>query len=143
MNEAQTENLLRRTFRGSRDALMQRAIDEPDLTWRVLVTLNGFRLFVATLLLILFFGPGEPRVFGDSYPTLFAATATGYLVFATVLAVMLRQRWAPIAAVGFTQVVVDIIAVIILTHASGGISSGLGGVPIGFIRARNLLLPYQ
>ena len=143
MNEAQTENLLRRTFRGSRDALLQRAMDEPELTWRVLATLNGFRLFVATLLLILFFGWGEPRVFGDTYPILFAATAAGYLVFAAVSAVLLRQRWASVSAVALTQVVVDIIAVIVLTHASGGISSGLGGLLIVFIGAGSLVLPYQ
>ncbi|MGI9237114.1 MAG: sensor histidine kinase [Woeseiaceae bacterium] len=143
MNEAQTGNLLRRTFRGSRDVLMQRAVDEPELTWRVLVTLNGFRLFLATLLLILFFGWGEPRVFGDSHPTLFAATAAGYLVFAALSVVVLRQRWVPVGAIGLTHVFVDIIAVIILTHASGGISSGLGGLLIVFIGAASLVLPYQ
>ena len=67
MNEAQTETLLRRTFRGSREALMQRAFGDPELTWRVLVTLNWFRLFVAVLLLGLFFGWSEPRIFGHKY----------------------------------------------------------------------------
>jgi two-component system sensor histidine kinase PilS (NtrC family) len=143
MNEVHTENLLRRTFRGSRDALLQRAMDEPELTWRVLVTLNGFRLFVAASLLILFFGWGEPRVFGDSFPTLFAATAAGYLVFAAISALALGQRWAPIGAIGLTQIFVDIVAVVILTHASGGISSGLGGLLIVFIGAGSLVLPYQ
>lgn len=143
MNEAQTENLLRRTFRGSRDALVQRAMDEPDLTWRVLATLNGFRLFVAALLLILFFGWDEPRIFGDSYPTLFSATAAGYLVFAAVSAVVLRQRWAPLGVIGLTQVAVDIVAVVALTHASGGLSSGLGGLLVVFIGAASLVLPFQ
>ena len=143
MNEVQTDNLLRRTFRGSRDAIMQRAMDEPELSWRVLATLNGFRLFVSLLLLIFFFGWGEPRVFGDSNPTLFAATAAGYLVFAAVSAVVLAQRWAAIHAIALSHVIVDIVAVIILTHASGGISSGLGGLLIIFIGAGSLVLPYQ
>ncbi|MGB5256170.1 MAG: hypothetical protein WBN44_02875, partial [Woeseiaceae bacterium] len=77
MNEPQTENFLWRTFRGSRDALLQRAMDEPDLTWRVLATVSGFRLFVAALLLVLIFAWGEPRIFGDSLPLLFVATAAG------------------------------------------------------------------
>jgi two-component system sensor histidine kinase PilS (NtrC family) len=143
MNEAQTETLLRRTFRGSREALMQRAFGEPELTWRVLVTLNWFRLFIAILLLILFFGWGEPRIFGHKYPTLFAATAAGYLVFAALSAVLLRQRWAPFNAVGLTQVLVDIVAVVALTHASGGLSSGLGGLLVVFIGAGSLILPSQ
>ena len=46
MNQAQTEAQLRRTFRGSRDALIPKAIDEPELGWRVLMTLNAFRLLI-------------------------------------------------------------------------------------------------
>ena len=143
MNEAQTENLLQRTFRGSRDALMQRAMDEPELTWRILTALNGFRVFVVAVLLTLFFGWREPRIFGDSLPILFAATAAGYLVYAIATGVFLRQRWARTHAFGMSQILVDIVAVIVLTHASGGISSGLGGLLIVFIGAGCLVLPYQ
>jgi len=143
MNEAQTETLLRRTLRGSREALMQRAIDEPELTWRVLITLNAFRLLIALSLLGLFFAGRDPRVFGDSYPTLFAATAAGYLVFATLSAILLRQRWASIGRVGITQVLVDIVAIVVLMHASGGISSGLGGLLVVFVGAGSLVLPFQ
>jgi two-component system sensor histidine kinase PilS (NtrC family) len=143
MNETQTENLLQRTFRGSRDALLQRALDEPELTWRVLTTLNGFRLFVASLLLILFFGWGEPRIFGDSHPILFAATAAGYLLFAAVSTVLLQKRAMTIGVLALAQIVVDIVAVIVLTHASGGISSGLGGLLIVFVGAGSLVLPNQ
>ena len=60
---------------------LQRAIDESDLTWRVLGTLNLFRLFLAVILLGLFFAGGEPRLFGDRYPSIFSAMAAGYLVF--------------------------------------------------------------
>ncbi len=143
MNEAQTENLLRRTFRGSRDALLQRAMEEPELTWRILSALNGFRLFVAAVLLILFFGWRDPRIFGDSMPILFAAATAGYLVFAAATVVLLRQRWARVDAFGLAQIIVDIIAVVVLTHASGGISSGLGGLLIVFIGAGSLVLPYR
>jgi len=122
---------------------MQRAIDEPELTWRVLVTLNTFRLLIAFTLLGLFFASSNPRFFGDSNPTLFAATAAGYLVFAALSAVLLRQRWTTIAAVGPTQLLVDIVAVVILMHASGGLSSGLGGLLVVFVGAGSLILPFQ
>ncbi len=120
---------------------MQRVVDEPDLTWRVLVTLNTFRLLVAVALLGLFLVSSDPRVFGDRYPTLFAATVGGYFVFASLTALSLRQRWVPIFGLSATQLVVDIIAITLLLHASGGISSGLGGVLVVFIGAGSLVLP--
>ncbi len=143
MNEAQTDTPLRRTFRGSREALMQRAMDEPDLTWRVLLTLNAFRLLIALTLLGLFFAGAELRAFGDRYPTLFAATAAGYLVFAALSAVSLRQHWGSVDTLGVTQALVDIVAVVILMHASGGISSGLGGLLIVFVGAISLVMPVR
>ena len=141
MNQAQTEAPLKRTFRGSRDALMQRAIDEPELGLRVLTTLNAFRLLVAVTLLLLFAVSSEPRFFGDVRPTLFAATAAGYVVFAILSAFSLRQRWVPEQALGTTQVIVDILAIALLMNASGGISSGLGGLLIIFVGAGSLILP--
>jgi len=141
MNQAQTEAPLRRTFRGSRDALLQKTIDEPELGWRVLITLNAFRLLISTALLLLFAVGSDPHFFGDSKPTLFAATVTGYLVFAILSAVSLRQQWVPRVALAVTQLLVDIVAIVILMHASGGISSGLGGLLVIFIGAASLVIP--
>jgi hypothetical protein len=50
MNEAKTEALTRRTFRGTAESL-QRAAEEPDLAWRVLSTVNLFRVLIAVGLL--------------------------------------------------------------------------------------------
>ena len=141
MNQAQTEAPLRRTFRGSRDALLQKTIDEPELGWRVLITLNAFRLLISTALLLLFAVGSDPHFFGDSKPTLFAATVAGYLVFAILSAVSLRQQWVPRVALAVTQLLVDIVAIVILMHASGGISSGLGGLLVIFIGAASLVIP--
>ena len=141
MNQAPSDAPLRRTFRGSRDALIQKAIDEPELGWRVLATLNAFRLFVSTALLLLFAVDSAPHFFGDTKPTLFAATVAGYLVFAILSAISLRQQWVPRAVLATTQVIVDIIAIVLLMHASGGIASGLGGLLIIFIGAGSLVMP--
>jgi two-component system sensor histidine kinase PilS (NtrC family) len=141
MNQAQTDAPLRRTFRGSRDALVQKAIDEPELGWRVLITLNASRLLISTALLLLFTVGSDPHFFGDAKPTLFAATVAGYLVFAILSAVSLRQQWVPRVALAVTQLLVDIVAIIMLMHASGGISSGLGGLLVVFIGAGSLVIP--
>jgi len=143
MNEAQTETFLKRTFRSSREAMMQRAIDEPELTWRVLVTLNMFRVLIALVLLGLFFASPSPRFFGASYPTLFAATAAAYLVFAALSAALLRQRLATVVTIGYLQLLVDIVAIVLLMHASGGLASGLGGLLVVFVGAASLVLPFQ
>jgi two-component system sensor histidine kinase PilS (NtrC family) len=141
MNQAQTDAPLRRTFRGSREALIQKAMDEPELGARILITLNAFRLLISTALLLLFAVESEPHFFGDTKPTLFAATAAGYLVFATLSAISLRQDWVPRVALATTQLIADIIAIVLLMHASGGIESGLGGLLIIFIGAGSLVIP--
>ena len=120
---------------------MGRATDEPELGWRVLITLNAFRLLISTALLLLFSVGSDPHFFGDAKPTLFAATAAGYLVFAILSAVSLRQKWVPRIALATTQLLVDIVAIVILMHASGGISSGLGGLLVIFIGAASLVIP--
>ena len=143
MNQATTETTGRQSLRGSRDALLQRAADEPDLTWRVLNTLNVFRALIAVALLTLFFGGGEPRVFGNLLPTVFWVTAASYLLVAIISVFALRQRWVGADLQSVSQNLVDIGAVVILMHASGGIESGLGGLLIVFVGASSLVLPRQ
>lgn len=141
MNQAETEAPLKRTLRGSRDALLQKATEEPDLTWRVLNTLNAFRLLMCLAFFGLFFARSDPRFFGDANPTLYIAAATGYFVFAILSGLSLRKRWVPQTGIGFAQVIVDIAAIVAMMHASSGISSGIGGLLIIFIGATSLILP--
>lgn len=121
----------------------QRALEDSDLTWRALVTLNAFRLLVAATLLILFFAGGDERIFGERYPTLFSATVAGYLVVAVVSWFSIRQRWVSAGPQAVAQITVDIVAIVILMHASGGISSGLGGLLVVFVGAGSIILPLQ
>jgi two-component system sensor histidine kinase PilS (NtrC family) len=125
------------------DSPLQRAIDESDLKWRVLGTLNVFRVILALVLIALFFAGDEPRLIGDRYPSVFSATAAGYLVFAIVTGLAIRGRWVSAAPQILTQIPVDIAAIVILMHASGGIGSGLGGLLVIFVGAGSLILPYR
>jgi two-component system sensor histidine kinase PilS (NtrC family) len=143
MDQASTESPGKQTIRMSREALLQRAVEEPDLSWRVLITLNVFRLLVAALLLGLFFMGGEPRIFGDRYPIPFATSATVYLLLAIIFATSLRQRWAPASVQAAIQLLADIVIIVALMHTSGGIGSGLGGLLIVFVGAGSLVLPRQ
>jgi two-component system sensor histidine kinase PilS (NtrC family) len=138
MNQALTDTMSLKSA-----SPLQRAIDESDLTWRVLGTLNLFRLLLAVILLGLFFAGGEPRLFGDRYPSIFSAMAAAYLVFAIVSGLAIKGRWVTAGPQTITQVTVDILAIVILMHASGGISSGLGGLLVVFVGAGSLVLPLQ
>lgn len=131
------------TKRISRDALLARAIEEPDLTWRVIATLNAFRILIAAALIVLFFVTSDPRIFGSQIPTLFAATAAAYLVLAIVFGITIQKRWGAFGVQAVTQLLVDILAVVTMTYTSGGISSGLGGLLVAFIGAGALVLPVQ
>lgn len=125
------------------DAVLQGPFEESDLTWRVLGTLNVFRLILAAVLLGLFFAGDDPRFFGDRYPALFSASAAGYLVFSIISGLAIRNRWVTAGPQILSQVTVDIAAIVILMHASGGISSGLGGLLVVFVGAGSMILPLQ
>ena len=127
----------------AKESLPQLNIDESDLTWRVIGTLNVFRLLLAVMLISLFFAADEQRFFGDRYPALFSATAAGYLVFAFISGLAIRYRWVSAGPLIVAQVTVDIAAIIILMHSSGGISSGLGALLIIFVGTSSLVLPLR
>ncbi|HWM29230.1 MAG TPA: PAS domain-containing protein, partial [Woeseiaceae bacterium] len=127
----------------SGDTVRLRISEETELTWRVLGTLNLFRLVVPVVLLALFFAGADARIFGERYPSLFSATAAGYMVFAAVCWLAIRQRWVPAVPLAIAQIIIDIAAVVTLMHASGGIGSGLGGLLIVFVGAGSLVLPHQ
>ena len=143
MNQVNTESTGKLTFRGSRDALLQRAVEEPELNWRILTTLNAFRFLIAAVLLILFFASGEPHLFGDRFPALFTAGASAYLVFALFFGLVIRQRWVPFNLQAVAHLLVDIAAASVLMYTSGGISSGLGGLLVVFVGAGSIVLPAQ
>lgn len=143
MNRASSESQLKKTFRGSREALLQRATDDLDLTWRVLTTLNFTRILIAVGLIAMFFVGGDSHVFGGQHQTMFLATATSYLAFAVVSFFTLRRRWPRLELQSVGQSLLDIASIVIMMHASGGLESGLGGLLIVFIGAGSLVLPLR
>ena len=123
--------------------MLQRAADEPDLAWRVLSTLNTFRVLIAVALLALFFAGGDSRIFGDQHPGIFWVAASSYLGFAVLSAISLQQRWIAASFQAVTQTLADIAAIVVMMHASGGIASGLGGLLVVFVGAGSLVLPIR
>lgn len=104
-----------------------------DVAWRVLALVNVYRLLVPVLLTVLFLSMTPPPV-GQIFPGLFMATAAVYFVYAVILIALVKQRWPEIGVQTFVNVCVDIVAISLLTYASGGMTSGLAALlvlPVG------------
>ncbi len=115
--------------------------DEP--AWRIIRSTNLIRLLIAAALLAVFFGLSSPPVVGARLPIVFGATTFAYLAYALLMIPLTRGRWLPVRVQIYQQVVVDIVVLIVLMHASGGISSGLGGLLIIFVAAALLTRPKE
>lgn len=85
----------------------------------------------------------DPPILGERYPLIFITTALVYTVLAwfgllyTVRRPMVGPALVPI------QLLVDIAGITVMMHASGGISSGIGGLLVVFIGAASLSLRSQ
>jgi two-component system sensor histidine kinase PilS (NtrC family) len=114
-----------------------------DFAWRVLILLNLFRLSVGAVLLAVFYLVDAPRIVGDTDDTLAWRALIGLLAAGCVFLLLLQQRKPSALWQTYLQFATDLVAVALLIHASGGISSGLGGVLIVSVGTLALLLPTE
>ncbi len=100
---------------------------QPDArSWRPLRFLNIYRIALATLFLVaISVGTFTPPL-GMSDLPLFYYTSLAYLIFGIASLLAAEHRLFPFQLQLFTQAIVDILAIVVLMHASGGIASGLG-----------------
>lgn len=104
-----------------------------ELAWRVLALVNLYRLLVPVLLTILYLSI-SPSPVGQVYPSIFTTTAGVYFVYAVISVVVLKRRWPEIGMQTFVNVCIDVLAITVLTYASGGMNSGLAALlvlPVG------------
>src|SRR5690606_6023068 len=101
---------------------------DSEFPWRVLALLNVFRLVVALLLLAVFHVTDTPRLIGENEPALALSALLGMLAGGIAMTVCLRRRFPDVTMQALLQFGIDIIAIACVTHASGGISSGVAGV---------------
>jgi two-component system sensor histidine kinase PilS (NtrC family) len=95
-----------------------------DALWRSLAWFNAYRLLVAVLMLAMAAVLGGHISFGSRNLPLFVYSAAGWLALALAGFMLLGlRRHFLLQLLG--EVVGDIVCVMLLTYASGGISSGL------------------
>ncbi|CAK0775487.1 Sensor protein kinase PilS [Gammaproteobacteria bacterium] len=95
-------------------------------SWRALRFFNYYRLTLALFLLVLGTSQQPLQPLGASDPVLFFVASGGYLLFAIGSIATLYWQQPTIATQVQLQSLGDIVALTLLIHASGGLSSGLG-----------------
>ncbi len=111
------------------------ATDSSLLAWRVLTLVNLFRLLVAVLLMVMFLTI-TPRRVGQAYPALFVGAIAAYFAYGMLSIATVKRHWPEVSIQTIAGLCVDVIAIAVLTYASGGTSSGLASLlvlPIGAI----------
>jgi two-component system, NtrC family, sensor histidine kinase PilS len=96
-----------------------------DQAWRVIALLNVFRLIVPMVLLLVFFFDAPTRSVGSHLPGLFLGVTIAYFAFAMVSIQTIQWRSPSVQWQAMIQLGADAIAMALLIHASGGITSGL------------------
>ncbi|MDH3714191.1 MAG: ATP-binding protein [Gammaproteobacteria bacterium] len=122
--------------------LPRRAISlDPDAyTWKPLRLLNVYRVFLAGVLLLMNASGYIPHLIGRAYPQLFLGVVLLYLA-AGVGALYLGSRRQPrFETQVYVQSYIDIVAIVLLMHASGGLESGVGMLLLVTITASGLLV---
>ncbi len=109
-------------------------------TWNPLRLLTFYRVILASLLAILFFGLRDETSLGLSYPVVYGYTVLAYLAFSVLAGFSTRLRVPGYEFQAITQVLVDIGAITLLMFASGGPASGLGILLIIAVATGSILL---
>jgi len=112
--------------------------EPPDSYWRSLYFFNGSRFVVALLLLAAIAVFGNTLSFGSMDFKLFAYVSACYVAFSSFcfLAIAWRRHFQLQLGI---QVYADILFIVVLMFASGGISSGLGLLLLSGLAAAGLI----
>jgi two-component system sensor histidine kinase PilS (NtrC family) len=109
--------------------------------WKPLQLFNAYRVFIAMLFLSVWLSGMDTRDLGRVAPQLYLLTLLAYLGLSLTGALCTRMRRPPFGVQVGLLATADVVFVILLTHASGGIASGLGVLLIPAVGAVGVLLP--
>lgn len=114
-------------------------LSEPlDSYWRSLYFFNGYRTGIALVLLATIAVFGNTLSFGSTDFDLFVSVSAGYVIFSLLCFMVIAWRRHFQWQLGI-QVSADILFIVVLMFASGGISSGLGLLLLSGLAAAGLI----
>ncbi len=102
------------------------AFESPETAWRTLTSFAVYRLIVVLVLAIIFWGFSRFPIIGAASPFVATLALAAYLVASVALIVSTQLRIPPASIQLTVQVLVDIVMLVFLMHASGGTRSGIG-----------------
>jgi len=108
--------------------------------WRALYYFNLYRLLLATGMLTLAVTHAEVGLIGRVHPPLFLASSTAMLLLAVVSLVTITMSWPSFRSQAYIQFGMDAVLITAMSHASGGVGSGLNLLIIASIAAGGVVL---
>lgn len=115
-------------------------LDDPA-SWRALFLFAGYRLFLAVLLLTVYILDLPPQFLGSQDAALYTSSSLIYVGLAILFLLLTARKWGPIETQIKLQLVIDIIALTLIMHASGGLHTGLGSLMLVVVVAGGALVP--
>lgn len=111
-----------------------------DLDWKQLLYLNYYRASLGGLFSALSLSGRLSTPLGEYDPALFSTISLAYVLFAACCLFTIKWRRPGFHAQVYLQVTADIVAITLLTHASGGVRSGLGMLLVISIAGGSLIM---
>ncbi len=110
-------------------------------SWRELTAFAGYRLFLSATLFFVFYFKLPPEFLGEQSPNLYHIISKLYLLVAALFMVLSLQRRTTFITQATLQLLIDIVILTLLLHASGGLATGLGSLLVVIVVAGGALVP--
>lgn len=108
--------------------------------WRLLRIYAWYRFLLSLMLIGVFALKPDAPMIGAMHRPLFLATALGYLITTASAVLFLRQPRNKISTYSFMLLLLDIVALALMTHATGSLNGQLSLLFLVVIAAGNILL---
>ena len=118
---------------------MESGAEATSQTWKPLRLFSLYRLVLAGLFLTLAASQNLPPPLASYSPLLFEWTTAFYLTAAVAVRFAVQAHSPPFPIQVYGQVLLDVAALTVLMHASGGVSSGIGVLLVVSVAAGSIL----
>jgi len=116
------------------------AVDSILANWRALRLLNLYRIIVSFVCIVVFLFVKHPSPLGDASPDLFFGAVSFYLFCSLFSLIFIYKETPQLDVQVYFQTFIDIVVIIAMMHASGGIMSGLGILLVVPVAGAGILL---
>lgn len=108
--------------------------------WRALKLFARYRLFLSAVLFAAFLFKLPPDYLGSHAPLLYQQVSLLYLLAATLIQLFTERQWWDFELLTICQLLVDVVLLTLLIHASGGLQTGMGSLLVVVVVAGGSLV---